>query len=157
MKRMLLTTFRAALVAGAVTPAFVWARADNGWIKFGDNQPVSPQTGMIDCGGGRYFVADGWSIRSMTLKCWPTIGAFSERKTPRTKTASEPVDEVGRGGRGVRGFDRLPLGRVPLRGGGGVAPADALDRAGELAHRREGLRAESGQGVGRRPGGAGVG
>jgi hypothetical protein len=73
-------TLASGVALGAVAPVFVWARPDNGWIKFGDNQPVSPQTGMIDSGGGTYSVAAGWSIKSMTLKCWPTAGGLQQTK-----------------------------------------------------------------------------
>ena len=81
-------TLTAVLALGTAAPAFVWARPDNSSIKFGDNQPTSPQTGMIDSGGGSYSVADGWGVKSMTLKCWPTVGGVQ-----RTKDAAYQKDE----------------------------------------------------------------
>jgi hypothetical protein len=74
VRRTLIMTLTAMLGLGTAAPAFVWARSDNGWIKFGDNQPASPQAGMIDSGGGTYFVADGWSVKSIQLKYKPIRG-----------------------------------------------------------------------------------
>ena len=50
MRRIRFTALIAAFVLGAVIPALGWARPDNGWIQFRDQQPASPQTGSIDSG-----------------------------------------------------------------------------------------------------------